>query len=273
MGRGPFPGASRAACRWGQQMIVIGLGSGRSGTASLAKLLNAQRDSLCFHEMNPSAVRFSGTPRPFLNTIDEFQAIIGGGNPAMLTADLSRGVVANAYDQLCRMQRVRMIGDIAFYYLTYVELLARHSPDIRFICLRRDREQTIDSWIRKSAIERWRSKQFADRLSSLIVRQQYHQSRNFWMEHDGTRWQKDPVWDKCFPKFVAGTKREAIGMYWDYYYDQAEILQRRLGEIFRIVDTESLGQPQFQGELLEYCGISRADQIHVDAHIHRSAAD
>lgn len=254
-------------------MIVIGLGSGRSGTASLAKLLNAQRDSLCFHEMNPSAVRFSGTPRPFLNAIDEFQAILDGGDPAMLTVDLSRAVAAKAYDQLCRMSRVRMIGDIAFYYLTYVILLARHNPNIRFICLRRDREQTINSWLRKSAVERWRSKRIADRLSSLITREYYHESRNFWMDHDGTRWLKDPVWDKCFPKFVARTKREAIGMYWDHYYEQAEILKRKLGEVFRIVDTERLDETPFQTELLTYCGIPAAEQVHVDAHIHRSSEE
>jgi len=251
-------------------MIVIGLGSGRSGTASLAKLLNAQRDSLCFHEMNPAAVRFSGTLRPFLNAIDEFQQILDGGNPAMLTVDLSRGVAARAYDQLCRMPRVRMIGDIAFYYLSYVERLAHHNGNIRFVCLRRDRDQTIQSWMRKSSVERWRSKRIADRLSSLITREQYHESRNFWVEHDGTRWQKDPVWDKCFPKFAAKTKYEAIGMYWDYYYEQVELLKRRVGEVFRVVDTERLDRPEFQTELLEYCGIPAAEQVHVDAHIHRS---
>ncbi|MGH7117853.1 MAG: hypothetical protein ACREFP_02470 [Acetobacteraceae bacterium] len=252
-------------------MIVIGLGSGRSGTASLAKLLNAQHDALCFHEMNPSAVRFSGTPRPFLNTINEFQAILEGGDPAMLTVDLSRLVAAKAYDQLCRMPRVRMIGDIAFYYLTYVALLAQHNRNIRFICLRRDREQTVNSWLRKSALERWRSKRIADRLSSLITREHYHESRNFWMEHDGSRWQKDPVWDKCFPKFVAKTKREAIGMYWDHYYEQAEVLKRALGDVFRIVDTEHLSEIPFQTELLEFCGVPAAEQVHVDAHIHRSS--
>ena len=61
-------------------MIVIGLGTGRSGTASLAKLLSAQHDAFCFHEMNPSCVRFSGTPRPILNVIDEYQAILDGGD-------------------------------------------------------------------------------------------------------------------------------------------------------------------------------------------------
>jgi hypothetical protein len=254
-------------------MIVIGLGTGRSGTASLARLLNAQTDSLCFHEMNPSAVRFSGTPRPFINTIEEFQAILDGGDPSMLTVDLSRAVAARAYDELCRMRRVRLIGDIAFYYLTYVERLARHNPNVRFVCLRRDREKTIRSWMRKSAIERWRSKRLADRVSSLITRAPFHESRNFWMEHDGTSWQKDPVWDKCFPKFRAASKREAIAMYWDYYYEQAEALAPRLRGVFRIVETESLGDPEFQSDLLEFCGVPREQQVHIDAHIHRSAED
>jgi hypothetical protein len=35
-------------------MIVIGLGTGRSGTASLANLVNSQKDALSFHEMNPN---------------------------------------------------------------------------------------------------------------------------------------------------------------------------------------------------------------------------
>lgn len=254
-------------------MIVIGLGSGRSGTASLAGLLNAQRHALCFHEMNPAAVRFAGTPRPFINTVDEFQAILDGGDPAMLTVDLSRAVSAQAYDALCRMRGVRLIGDVAFYYLTYVEAIARHNPNVRFICLRRDREKTIASWLRKSAIDRWRAKRLADRISSLITRAPYRESYNYWMEHDGTRWETDPVWDKCFPKFQAGSKREAIGKYWDYYYTEAEAIGRRLGGIFRVVETDRLEERAFQAELLEFCGIPPAEQVHAPAHLHRSAAD
>jgi hypothetical protein len=254
-------------------VIVIGLGSGRSGTASLAKLLNAQRDSLCFHEMNPSAVRFSGTPRPFINAIDEFQAIIDGGDPRMLTVDLSRAVSAHAYDELSGMKRVRLIGDIAFYYLNYVESIAKHNRDVRFICLRRDREQTIRSWLRKSTIERWPSKRIADRLSAIVMRAPYQEGYNFWMAHDGSRWQEDPVWDKCFPKFEASSKAEAIGKYWDYYYEQAEALGRKLGDVFWIVDTGRLDERSFQRTLLEFCGIPAGEQVHVDAHIHRSAGD
>lgn len=251
-------------------MIVIGLGTGRSGTASLAMILNAQHDSVCFHEMNPSVVRFHGTPRPVLNAIDEFRIILQGGDPAMLTVDLSRAVAAQVYDRLRQMPRVRLLGDIAFYYLSYVDLIVERDPNVRFLCLRRDREETIESWMRYTTIDRSRSEQLADRLSSWITREPYRESRNFWMEHDGTTWLKDPVWDKCFPKFEARTKREAIGKYWDYYYETAEAIVRKRPEHFRIIDTKHLGSRDRQRDILDYCGIAAADQVLTDAHINRT---
>lgn len=251
-------------------MIVIGLGSGRSGTASLAQLLNHQRDTLCFHELNPSCVRFTGTPQPILNTIDEFQAILDGGEPSRLTVDLGRVVAARAYDELCRMQRVRVIGDVAFYYLTYVEEIVARNANVRFICLKRERQATIESWVKKAAITRWRSKRIADRLASWITREPYYTSRNFWIEHDGSVWQPDPVWDKCFPKFVARDVRDAIGQYWDMYLAEAARLAALLPDVFRIVETKCLNDREVQRELLAFCGIQAAEQVHVDPHIHKS---
>jgi hypothetical protein len=252
-------------------MIVIGLGTGRSGTASLAQLLNAQRNSFCFHEMNPAAVRFSDTPRPFLNSIDEFQTILDGGDPRMLTVDLSRPVAARAYEQLCRVRQLRLIGDIAFYYLNYVELIAARNHNVRFICLRRDREQTIRSWLRKTEIDNWPSKRIANRLSSVLTRTPYVTSYNYWMEHDGSRWRLSPVWDKCFPKFDATTKRDAVAQYWDFYYEKAEVFARKFDGIFKIFDIEDINHYTIQTELLEYCGIPLSEQVRAEAHVHRSA--
>lgn len=252
-------------------MIVFGLGTGRSGTASLAKLLNTQKDALCFHEMNPSCVRFFGTPRPILNTVDEFQAILDGGDPAMLTVDLGRGVAAKAYDELCAMKRVRTIGDIAFYYLSYVEAIAARNANVRFICLKRNKEATVRSWMRKSEIERWRSKRIADRLGSMLTRETYQESRNFWMDHDGTKWRTDPIWDKCFPKFPGPTKQKAIEQYWDYYYQESEKLAAKYPAIFRVVTSEDINVTAHQRDLLEFCGIQQEDMVFTDAHIHRLA--
>ena len=108
-------GPSEAATAGGESciMIVIGLGTGRSGTNSLSTLIRAQRDAFCFHEMNPACVRFAGTPRPILNAVDEFQAVLDGGEPSNITVDITRPVVANDYDKFCKMTKLRLIGDVA----------------------------------------------------------------------------------------------------------------------------------------------------------------
>jgi hypothetical protein len=250
-------------------MIVIGIGTGRSGTASLAKLLNAQHGAVCFHEMNPSCVRFHGTPRPILNTIDEYQAILDGGDPAMLTVDLARAVAAKAYDRLRTMRQVRLIGDIAFYYLTYVDQILACNPHVRFVCLQRDRTETVESWLQQAAIRRWRSKRIADRLASWITREPYHESHNWWMEHDGSVWRPDPVWDKCFPKFPGPTLRQAVEQYWDHYYEAVDALEARHPDAILRVRTETLNEPEMQRRLLGFCGVPDDEMVFTDAHIHR----
>ena len=251
-------------------MIIIGLGTGRSGTASLAKLLNAQRDAICFHEMNPSCMRWSGTPRPAVNMVEEFEAILDGGPTDRLTVDLSRRVAAEAYAPLTAMPKARLLGDISFYYLNYVDDLLAVSDRVRFICLKRDKQQTVESWMRKSGLPRWPSKALGERISAAVTRQPYHDSRNFWMDHDGTTWAPDPVWDKLFPKFQADNKRSAIEQYWDFYYQEAEKIAARLPEYVRIVRTEDLDDRSFQSELLTFCGVPTNEQVPTDAHIHKS---
>lgn len=251
-------------------MIVIGLGTGRSGTASLAQLLNAQPDALCFHEMNPSCVRFSGTPRPILNTVDEFQAILDGGDPSMLTVDLARPPSAKAYDELCKMRGLRIIGDVAFYYLSYVEAIAARNPNVRFLCMRRDIDETVASWEKKSRNLRWKSKYLADRLSSWISREPFYKSCNYWMEHDGTVWEPDPVWDKCFPKFEAASKIEAIRKYCEFYYREAEQLASVLQDRMRFVEVNRMNEPEYQAGMLNFLGIAPKDQVSMASHINRS---
>lgn len=252
-------------------MVVIGLGSGRSGTASLSLLLNEQPHSICFHELNPSCVCYEGTPQPILNTISEFGRIVKGGDPRYLTVDMSRGVAASRYEQLKTMSSVDMIGDIAHYYLRYVDEIIAHDADVKFVCLKRNREKTIASWQRRVAMYRWPSKWLADRLGSWIMRQPFHKSRNPWMEHDGSEWAIDPVWDKCFPKYDAPDMESAIAMYWDDYYERANVLKERHPGSFIVVKTEDLDTPAGQKLVLDFLERPVESRVAVDAHIHKSA--
>jgi hypothetical protein len=248
--------------------IVIGLGTGRSGTGSLAVLLSAQRDSICFHEMNPSCARFFGTPRPILNGVEEFERILAHGDPSMVTVDLTRREGVETYGRLCRMTTVRMIGDVASYYLPYVRLIAARHPQVRFLCMRRDIGQTVQSWMEKTRIKRGRFGHVAHRIASLLGRTPYFASENFWMEHAGTTWQRNRTWDKLFPKFEASSKEDAIRQFCEYYYEQADGLAANLGANFRFVELERLVEPAYQSEVLSFAGIPPAAQLLTNVHVY-----
>lgn len=255
-------------------MIVIGLGSGRTGTASMSNLFNSQKDAICFHELNPTGAVFDGNPQPILNTIHEFQRILNGGEKHLLALDYARPASVARYEDLKRMPQVGLIGDIAYYYLKYVDDILAINQNVRFVCIKREKQQTVDSWLSKSSITRWLSLRIADRFKALITRTPYHESKNFWQVHDGSVWQLDPVWDKTFPKFEASSKREAIEKYWEYYYDEATVLAARHPMHFKTFDISKMSNPDGQREILTFVGLNESDMVLRDKfHAHKSSGD
>jgi len=255
----------------GKKHIVIGLGSGRSGTASLASLIDRQNGGLCFHEMNPSGAVFSGNPQSHLNVVNEFQSILSGGSRASLSIDYSRPMSVETYERLAAMTQVKLLGDIAYYYLNYVEDILAVVPGCKFVCIKRDREQTVDSWMKKSMIKRWPSLYIADRFKALITRTPFYTQYNHWQDHNGEIWKQDPVWDSCFPKFETKEKIEAIRLYWDYYYLEADRLQKLFPDNFRIFDIDDLSDSHGQKRILEFIGVDAGDMNYGEAaHLHQS---
>jgi len=249
--------------------IVIGLGSGRSGTASLTSLIDRQPGGICFHEMNPTAAVFEGNPQPHVNTVMEFQKLLSGGDRAWLSIDYSRPSSVNTYKKLQEMPRVNLIGDIAYYYLNYVDYMLQAVPGCIFVCIKRDRGETVASWLKKSAIRRWPSLWVADKLKSLLTRTPFYTEYNYWQRHDGSRWKLDPVWDSCFPKFEADSKQQAIEMYWDYYYLEADRLEKKYPGSFRVFGVEELGNPEGQKRILSFVGLAEESMVlSEDLHLH-----
>ena len=167
-------------------MIIIGLGSGRCGTRSLASLLNAQADTVCFHEVNPSCMAWTGTERTVLSMLEEFRAVLAGG-PRQITVDLATRRRAEPLPRLRSLEVVRAIGDVASYYLPYAPMLAG-MPDVRMPVLRRDKDATIASFIQVMRIRRGRIRTVIDGVAALLRRRPYRRYRNHWVEHDGRRW-------------------------------------------------------------------------------------
>ena len=147
-------------------MHVIGIGTGRCGTMSVARLLGGCQDCTVYHEM---AAETEALPWEF--------------DPERAHAKLER---------LLRMPGL-LAGDVALYYLNYVEFFLERMPDLRIVHIYREKQAVVRSFLERTA------------------------GRNHWMPDDRTA-KPDPIWDKCFPKYPdAATKAEAVARYYDDY--------------------------------------------------------
>jgi len=105
--------------------LMIGLGTGRSGTHSLAALIELQPGAIATHERHGAAVAWSGGEAEVDRVLDE------------LAAELARGAT--------------LVGEIGLYYLPYVARIRARFPTARFVVLQRDRARTVESFMEKTA--------------------------------------------------------------------------------------------------------------------------
>lgn len=198
--------------------LVIGLGTGRCGTKSLATLLDSQDHSEVYHERH-------GCSLPWHD---------GEG----LVSELIRWSLSN--------ERNRYVGDVSFSYLPYCEYILERVPSAKFICIKRDRAQTIASYLAKTP------------------------ERNHWTQHDGKTWEWDR-WDHCYPKYEAADKTELIGAYWDEYYSRADDLADRHASAFKVFAMEKLNNADGQRSILAHTGL-KVEEMTLEVGVHKNKA-
>ncbi len=187
--------------------LVIGLGADRRDTFSLFMTINQIPDSFFVHEgfMLP----WYGTKEEALNKISEF----------------------------LNSTQKKYVGDVGFYWLPYVETVIKNIPDVKFICLKRDKKQTVKSFMKKT------------------------EGRNHWINHDGKKWKKDYVWDRCFPKYEVESKEQALKLYWEEYYNKAILLEKKYPKNFKIFDITVLNSEESFKKVLDFIGVSHCKII------------
>jgi len=102
-----------------KQSIVLGIGTGRCGLRSLAKLLNQQPETQCSYE-----------EPPFL---------------PWKQSDIDR-IVRERFARFRQNGRGRVLCDVASFYLPNLEAAIAAEPDIRILCLKRSREDVVVSF-------------------------------------------------------------------------------------------------------------------------------
>jgi hypothetical protein len=199
-----------------QQRIVLGMGSGRCGTLSLAHVLGRQPGVMISHE-DPPLLHWRREP--------------------------GRDVILERFARWRRTRQAAIVGDVASFYLPYVEDAIALEPAIRIVCLKRPREEVVRSFC-----------QWLDRVQPLPT--------NHWAEEPVAGWYHDPVWTRIFPQYDIQDREEGIRRYWDEYYATVEELVARYPEHIRVFDMDRvLNTPEGLRELLAFVGIPPERQV------------
>lgn len=177
--------------------VIFGLGTGRCGTVTLANLLNNQ---------------------PGINARHE--SLFG----------LASWRFNEHYLKLLIDQVESGVNDIAFYNLPYVYNLSKYFLSAKFVCLKRSKDQTVNSYMIKT------------------------DGRNHWTSGKG-EWNADGIWDKCYPTYPFD-KKTSIALYWEEYYYIANRLERLMPDRFRVFDMYYvLNTESGQRTLFEFLGL------------------
>jgi hypothetical protein len=202
--------------------VIIGLGTGRCGSVSLSYLLSLQPGVNSLHEAFIFPWEFNEDA--FMVT---FPKLFYKGNNG------------------------EVVSDTSSWYLNYVDYILGLGIDASFICLRRDKEKTVDSWMMKTP--------FTSHMT--------HTSCEYWDE----KWLKQHPYRHSFPKYDL-PKREAIERYYDEYYVKAREYEAKYPKRFKIFPLFYLNHGELVAEILNFVEIPKEDQvIKSGIHLNRGA--
>jgi hypothetical protein len=110
-----------------EKQLVIGFGTGRSGTTSLCSFLNAHEGVRVLHEGRLS------------QTLP--------GHPFSWTGD-DEPILSWIAQIISENDQYQWIGDVGMYYINYVEVILSHYPETKFICMQRPMEAVVSSYMK-----------------------------------------------------------------------------------------------------------------------------
>jgi hypothetical protein len=206
-------------------MIVLGIGTGRCGTQALMTFLNLQKVNTLHESVLLPWVFDSQSLNSLLTKLGKTSTIdypnVGEVNFSLLNyiEPLLKSISAENVD----------IGSEQEYLFTA-------NIAVRVVCLRRDKAETIKSWMNN------------------------HKNFNFWssVEHECFAqglYLKNDILGNSFPKYDLG-KEAALACFWDDYYLKAAQLELIYPDSFKIFDMPELfSDTSVQKVLLDFLEI------------------
>ncbi len=140
-------------------------------------------------------------------------------------------------------RKARLIGDVASFYLPYLEEAIECEPGIRIVCLKRPVEEIVRA--------------FCNWLDGA-----HPVPTDHWLKRPAAGFYHDPFWTRIFPQYDVASREEGIARYCEEYYRVAGELAGKWPENVRIFDWRSvLEREAGQREMLSFVGIPVEKQV------------
>lgn len=198
------------------QQVILGMGAGQCGLNLLAEILGKQPAARITLEQAPLLSWESRSDRPGIR-----ERII-----RWKTVDAS------------------IIGDVASFYLPYVEEAIAIEPGIRIVCLKRPKDEVIAGF-----------------CVQLDANRPY--PMNHWTKQPPPGWSYDPIWTRTFPQYDTQDRVEGLSRYWEEYYTRAEEFARRFPANVLVIDTDELTSAEGVHAMLDFARIPREGRVLV----------
>lgn len=117
---------------------------------------------------------------------------------------------------------------VASAFLGYVPYIWMRTPEARFVCLQRDKDETVESFLRIT------------------------EGFNPWDPLLASSWHGVSV---MHPKLIGKPKREALELYWEGYYSLAYKYAKYNAKKFKIFPTGHLNTQEGQDEIRNFLGL------------------
>lgn len=196
--------------------IVIGLGTGRSGSTSLTALLGTVSDSCCTHE-NPPLIGWAPHAAEIAFHIRRFQ------------------LLADHY---------AVVADVSHWWLNALETLLAHFPDAKAVGLFRNLDKCVVSFMRIKGYGRGSFNHWAPRGNGI------------WKPNVWDRTYPTYPLDGDAAADPDRVKQEMITRYVIAYNDRLREYAERRPDQVMLVATEDFGTPDIQQSVLERIGAS-----------------
>lgn len=205
------------------KQLIIGLGPGRCGTTSLAKLLDLQSDTSVTHELFDSR---------------------------KLDFDLSYKYRPKNLEKAIQFLSRRpepIIGDVAYYWLHQViPVLEDYNADTKFICLARIKEDVVESFFTQNDGRPFLSPRNFGGLSLKVKA----------LAVGGLVLPADDSSNEAI-----AILKDKVGNTWDYYQKASKKLAKEYPENFQIFPMETLNTKEGVEEILDFAGIAEEKQV------------